>query len=69
MPNILVNGVSIGGGDDIAALDEAKELVDKIKSIAGKKMNEVRPRAGASKEREEERKGKKGPVRGSDGAI
>jgi len=68
VPNVLVNGVSIGGGDDIAALDESKELVDKIKSIAGKKMTEVRPRAGASKEREEE-KNKKGPVRGSDGAI
>lgn len=48
--------------------------MDKIRSIAGKKMNEVRPRAGASREREKEveRKGKGGKggiVRGSDGAI
>lgn len=69
VPNVLVNGVSIGGGDDVAELDEKKLLVEKIKSIAGKKMTDVRPRAGASKGREDEKKAGKGAVRGSDGAI
>lgn len=36
VPNILVGGKSIGGGDDIAELDRDKLLVDKIKSLAGK---------------------------------
>lgn len=41
VPNILVNGLSIGGGDDIAALDQSGELASKIKSIGGKRIMEV----------------------------
>ena len=42
VPNILITGVSIGGGDDVAALDDSQELVDKIKDLGQKKMREVK---------------------------
>lgn len=38
VPNVLINGKSIGGSDDIAALDKEKALVDKIKSLGGKRV-------------------------------
>lgn len=44
MPNVLINAVSIGGGDDVAGLDSRKELVDKIRELGGKKMLDVRLR-------------------------
>jgi glutaredoxin len=43
VPNVLVNGKSIGGGDDVAALDDSDELVKKIKELGGKRMVDVRP--------------------------
>lgn len=36
VPNILVSGKSIGGGDDIAALHSTNELVSTVKGLAGK---------------------------------
>ncbi|CRG85619.1 60S ribosomal protein L9-B [Talaromyces islandicus] len=42
VPNILVNGLSIGGGDDIVALDQQDELASKIKSMAGQRVMEVK---------------------------
>jgi glutaredoxin len=42
VPNVLINGVSIGGGDDIASLDSKKTLIDKINEFAGKKMLELK---------------------------
>jgi glutaredoxin len=42
VPNILVNGLSIGGGDDVEALDKSGALVEKIKSMAGKRIMEVK---------------------------
>ncbi|KAI9367702.1 glutaredoxin domain protein [Aspergillus egyptiacus] len=41
VPNILVNGRSIGGGDDMVALDEHDELASRLKSLAGKWLQEV----------------------------
>jgi glutaredoxin len=41
VPNILINGRSIGGGDDVAALDTKNELVEKIKTLGGKRIMEV----------------------------
>lgn len=38
VPNVLVNGVSIGGGDDVAGLDGKNELISKVKEIGGKKI-------------------------------
>ncbi len=35
MPNIMINKKSIGGGDEIAALDGRKTLIDKFKSMGG----------------------------------
>ncbi|KAK3330435.1 thioredoxin-like protein [Apodospora peruviana] len=52
VPNIMVNGISIGGGDDVAALDRDRNLADKIKSLGGKRIDvtarfvEDTPRAG-----------------------
>jgi len=42
VPNVLINGVSIGGGDDVAALDDNNKLIDKIKDLGQKKMLEVK---------------------------
>jgi len=47
VPNVLINGVSIGGGDDVAELDVSKTLVTKIKDLGGKRMLEVRERPAA----------------------
>ena len=44
VPNVLINAVSVGGGDDIAALDSNKELISKIKELGGKRMLDVRLR-------------------------
>ncbi|EPS36168.1 hypothetical protein H072_10360 [Dactylellina haptotyla CBS 200.50] len=41
VPNILVQGRSIGGGDDIAELDADGKLVGKIKSLGGKAVQDV----------------------------
>jgi hypothetical protein len=38
---VLINGKSIGGGDDVAELDHTKKLIDKIKSLGGKRMQKV----------------------------
>jgi hypothetical protein len=44
VPNILVNGVSIGGGDDIAEMDSSNTLTEKIKEFAAKKVLDIRLR-------------------------
>ncbi|KAH8662902.1 thioredoxin-like protein [Tricladium varicosporioides] len=44
VPNILINGVSIGGGDDIAEMDVKRTLTGKINELGGKKMVEVKVR-------------------------
>jgi hypothetical protein len=41
VPNVLVNGKSIGGGDDIAELDQRDELASKVKSLGGKWIVDV----------------------------
>lgn len=38
VPNIMIYGKSIGGGDDIAAMDREKTLADRIASIAGTRI-------------------------------
>ncbi|PWY83312.1 glutaredoxin [Aspergillus sclerotioniger CBS 115572] len=42
VPNVLVNGNSIGGGDDVTALDQRDELASTLKSLGGKWVQEVR---------------------------
>lgn len=39
VPNVMVYGKSIGGGDDIAALDRDKALADKITSLGGPRID------------------------------
>lgn len=42
VPNILINGKSIGGGDDMRELDEASKLIDTVTSMGGKRIMEAR---------------------------
>lgn len=41
VPNILINGKSIGGGDDIQALHDEGKLIDKVKTMGGKRIMEA----------------------------
>lgn len=42
VPNVLVSGKSIGGGDEMAALDEQRELASTLKKHGGKWIAEVK---------------------------
>lgn len=42
VPNVLISGRSIGGGDDIEALDAGGGLVEKVKGMAGKRIMEAK---------------------------
>ena len=42
VPNVLINGKSIGGGDDVAALHSAGTLEAKVKELGGKRIMEVK---------------------------
>ncbi|KAL8738209.1 MAG: hypothetical protein Q9181_000980 [Wetmoreana brouardii] len=42
VPNVLINGKSIGGGDDVQKLDLDGELVGKVKGMGGKRITEAR---------------------------
>lgn len=46
VPNILINGKSIGGGDDIQALHESGRLVDKVQAMGGRRIMEIFEKAG-----------------------
>ncbi|KAK4103169.1 glutaredoxin [Parathielavia hyrcaniae] len=39
VPNVMVFGNSIGGGDDVAALDRERALADKITSLGGSRVD------------------------------
>ena len=41
VPNVLISGMSIGGGDDVAKLHDEGELAGKIQSLGGKRITEV----------------------------
>ncbi|KXT17864.1 hypothetical protein AC579_5889 [Pseudocercospora musae] len=42
VPNVLINGKSIGGGDDIEALHDSHKLIDKVTSMGGKRIMSIR---------------------------
>ncbi len=42
VPNVLINGKSIGGGDEVESLDQSGELVSKVKSMGGKRIMEAK---------------------------
>lgn len=44
VPNVLINGKSIGGGDDVEALDTGGTLVEKVQKMGGKRIMEAKLR-------------------------
>ena len=42
VPNVLINGKSIGGGDDVEALHTSGELINKVKTMGLKRIIEVK---------------------------
>lgn len=52
VPNIIINGKSIGGGDEVAELDTRKTLIDKVKSMGGKRVSMKERFAKNGKKRE-----------------
>jgi hypothetical protein len=46
VPNILINGFSIGGSDELAKLDADDELIKKIRDMGGRWIHEVERRGG-----------------------
>ena len=42
VPNVLINGKSIGGGDDVALLHTSNELINKVTSMGGKRIIEAK---------------------------
>ncbi|KAI0172171.1 glutaredoxin [Hypoxylon sp. FL1284] len=49
VPNIMIDGKSVGGSDDIAELDSRKTLIDKFKSMGGKKLSMKERFVGSAK--------------------
>ncbi|KAL8736291.1 MAG: hypothetical protein Q9166_000446 [cf. Caloplaca sp. 2 TL-2023] len=47
VPNVLINGRSIGGGDDVQKLDVDGELVGKVKNMGKKRIMEAKLRGGS----------------------
>jgi len=43
VPNILINGKSIGGGDDVQELHDDGKIAEKITSMGGKRIQKVEP--------------------------
>lgn len=41
VPNIMISGKSIGGGDDVSAMDNDKTLAANIKSTAAQKISVI----------------------------
>ena len=41
VPNVLINGKSIGGGDDIQDLHNDDQLIDTITSLGGKRIFKI----------------------------
>lgn len=44
VPNVLVLGKSIGGGDDIEELDQTDALVNKFKELGSTRLTEIEHR-------------------------
>ncbi|KAI5925425.1 thioredoxin-like protein [Camillea tinctor] len=50
VPNIMINGKSLGGSDEIAELDSRKTLIDKFKAMGGKRLAMKERFVGSPKE-------------------
>jgi hypothetical protein len=55
VPNVLLVGKSIGGGDDIEELDQTDKLTSKFKEIGGSRITEVEHREARPKIRRQRR--------------
>lgn len=53
----MVNGVSIGGGDDVAELDAAGELATRVETLGEARGVEVKPKGDGVKRGEAVDKG------------
>ncbi|GME24534.1 putative glutaredoxin domain protein [Neofusicoccum parvum] len=52
VPNVLINGRSIGGGDDIQALHIKGKIEETVRSMGGKRITEARPASEAGAEKD-----------------
>lgn len=52
VPNVLVNGKSIGGGDDMSALDEMGQMASTLTNLGGKWIQQVTRNEHASNSQE-----------------
>ncbi|KAG6029785.1 hypothetical protein E4U19_005829 [Claviceps sp. Clav32 group G5] len=50
VPNVLVNGISIGGGDDVVGLDDQNKLAGKIQRLGNKRV-QVAERFGPTEQK------------------
>lgn len=54
VPNVLINGQSIGGGDDVEKLHLDGKLIDTVQSLGGKRIVEVKKASSAEPLRKRE---------------
>ena len=59
VPNILIQAKSIGGGDDVQALDQSGKLIDTVLRMGGKRMKISKVLTEAEKAKEKEMKEKR----------
>ncbi|KAF4308403.1 putative glutaredoxin domain protein [Botryosphaeria dothidea] len=52
VPNVLINGKSIGGGDDVEALHLKGKIEETVRSMGGKRITEARPASEADAEKD-----------------
>ncbi|KAK4508471.1 hypothetical protein PRZ48_002210 [Zasmidium cellare] len=52
VPNILINGKSIGGGDDVQELHQDQRLVETVKAMGGKRIMEVVRKDSSEREKD-----------------
>lgn len=53
VPNVLINGKSIGGGDDVEALHIGDKLIETISSMGGKRIVEVKKKEAEGEQKAE----------------
>lgn len=63
VPNVLINGVSIGGGDDVEELHVSGKLENTIRSMSGKRVTEIKLMEGAEDEQVEMRRERSREIR------
>ncbi|GAB7363479.1 hypothetical protein MBLNU230_g3750t1 [Neophaeotheca triangularis] len=63
VPNVLINGKSIGGGDEVAALHSSGQLADKVRDMGGKRIMSVEAKAQDDEEGEGSGRSEQGHAR------